>query len=163
MMNFKINTTTVKLAFSILLFSLLSFNVVAQENRIPEEKREMIKAKKIEFLKSKLALTPLESENFWALYTEFQKRFEDNRKQMRRKIREIKKGKNLEDLTDKEIETIILTKFETREKGIGLRKEYFYRLKETLPMKKVATYFKAEKEFRKKLFHTLKNKNQHRK
>lgn len=125
-----------------------------------DKKFDKIREAKIEFIKTKLALTADEEKKFIPLYEKFLDESDELRKSMRKDI-------DLEDvdltfMTDAECEKLINDITELKQKEVDLIKKHTAEFKKVLPIKKVAMIFKAEHEFRhqllKKLRHNRKNK-----
>ena len=112
---------------------------------------ERIESLKIAFLSEKLELTPEESQTFWPLYNELQTKMKTLRPEHARK-REVKS------MTDAEAETFILKNFEMEEQRIALKREYFQKLKEILPIRKIARIEPAERQFKRRLLRRVKGR-----
>lgn len=134
---------------SIALLSVLSMFVLTafpQERRFMEQKREEIQAQKIAFITQELRLTPQEAEKFWPVYNEY----DEQRKQYEKGQLEQVYGDvpELELLTDKEVDSIMLSKLDREQKMVDLRADYYVKFKKVLPVKKVYMLQKAEMDFK---------------
>ena len=74
------------------MFLIIGSSVLAQNRRV---QREEIEAQKRAYFTEKLNLTVEEAEKFWPLYNEFQ----DKRRALRAKRRELRPNKPYEELT----------------------------------------------------------------
>lgn len=138
------------------LLCLVSISAFAQKpDRPNKELREKIEAQRVSFLTSKLQLTTDEAQKFWPIYNAHQKEMKTLRKTYRPK-----KGRNLDEMSDAEIETMLSNRFTMKEKALKLEKAYHVKLKKAIPVRKIATLERAEEEFKKKLFKQLR---QHKK
>jgi hypothetical protein len=120
-----------------------------------QEKKENIEALKVAFLTSKLELTPEEAQKFWPVYNQYQDKLHELRKKRRQDEKESKK--NMEELSDKELEQNIDNDLATRQKELDLQKEYNTKFKGVLPIKKVAKLYAAEEQFKMVLLRKLKD------
>lgn len=120
-----------------------------------QEKRENIEAMKIAYLTSKLELTPEEAQKFWPVYNQFNEKLNELRKKRKQDVREAKK--NMDELTDKEIEQAIDNDFAFRQKELDLQTEYNAKFKSVLSIKKVSKLYQAEEQFKRVLIDKLKN------
>ena len=132
----------------LLLSSLLSFS----QN---ENSREKIEAMKVAFITQELSLTTAEAQLFWPVYNDY----EQKKKDIRKDLRQTQKGKlkNLDQMSDKEIEEMIDLEIEYDQKELDLKKEYHSKLKKVLSMKKIALLYKTEDKFKRKILEQLKN------
>jgi hypothetical protein len=129
---------------SFLIAMMASHAALAQQ----PTKKEKIEALHVAFLTEKLNLTPKEAQVFWPVYNEYIQKREDLRK-ARQQAR--KNAKQEDQLTDKEIEQILEDDLAYEQKELDLKKDFHKKLKQVLPMKKVAMYYKAEEAFKKKI------------
>lgn len=121
-----------------------------------QEKNDNIESMKIAFLTTKLDLSPEEAQVFWPVYNQYTEKLKELRKKRRQDEREAKK--NIEELTDKEIEQVIENDFAFRQKELDLQKEYNIKFKAVLPIKKVSRLYNAEEQFKRVLIDKLKGK-----
>jgi len=117
--------------------------------------REKIESMKVAFLTKHMELSPAEAQVFWPLYNDFQTRKEALRKQYA--------GSRLnpsamEKAADKEIEAGLDAELAFRQKELDLQKDFYRRLREALPVRKIALFLKGEEEFKKVLLNQLKEK-----
>ena len=116
-----------------------------------EDYRDKIKARRVAFISDKLALTPEEAQRFWPLYNEYQ-----DKKQAINK--EYKNKTNLQLLSDAEVETFLEHQLEKEEKLLTLKKTYLYKMKETLPIRKIAMLSRVENRFKKWMLEQIKTR-----
>ncbi len=132
---------------SLLFLSLFASDMVSAQNR-----KDEIKARKVEYITSKLDLSVEEAEKFWPIYNEFQ----DKKKNLRKERRALKPDKSFDEMNDQEIETLMDKHFEYKQKELNLEKEYMNKFKTVLPIKKVAKLRIVEEQFKKELLKRLK-------
>lgn len=134
----------------ILLFILLSSVAMAQGSggKIGEEKWE---AKKIAWLTTKLDLNTEEAKIFWPIYNDYTREQKVLRKERFQKMISFRKLKEIDDLSDTEIQTLILNDFNFRQRELNLEKKYYNRLKSSLPIKLVGKFYRAQESFKKEL------------
>lgn len=117
--------------------------------------KEKIKALKIAHITSKLDLSPKESQQFWPIYNEFEAKMDATRKSMRKMH---KKEISIDDLTDTEVEEMITSIDNARQKELDLHKEYQAKFRTILSIKKVAKLYRAEHSFKKDLLKKMRVK-----
>lgn len=105
-----------------------------------------------QFFEEELQLNESEAETFWPLYDAMKEEEKDLKKSMRA-------GQKPELMSDAEVEKYILNSFELEEKQISLKRKYFEKYKEVLPIRKVALIPRTEKEFKKALVRRLRGRN----
>lgn len=126
---------------------MLLFSVTAmgqKERGRFEEAMAKMKAERVSFLTDKLQLTVEEAEKFWPVYNEYLSKREEmmfgKRERMTRnfdpsQLSDEEMNKMLDDILDQEI------------KLAQLKKDYFIKLKEVLPVRKVLKLQRVEQEF----------------
>lgn len=117
-----------------------------------KKRNEKIQALKVEFISTKLSLTPSEAEKFWPVYNEFNEKIKVL-EQKRRKALKASEGKKM---TDAEVNALIKMTFDTDQGIIDLKRDYDIRFKKVLPVQKVGLLYKAEQEFRHELLQKMK-------
>ncbi|MFZ5551535.1 MAG: Spy/CpxP family protein refolding chaperone [Bacteroidota bacterium] len=140
----------------LLLLSAAVTMVNAQPGGGKGEKKEKLEALRVAFITKELNLTPEEAEKFWPLYNQREAEQEAVRKELRDQV----KGKNIDEMTDAEVEKLIEKQLELRQKELDIDKKYAAKLKEVLPVKKVAKLPQAEKKFREEVIQQWKDNHQ---
>ena len=146
--------------FAAILFSTSSF--AQSTNRVEKrenvrEKREHIEAQKVAFITEKMALTPEESGKFWAVHNNYQKELDalrgenSSRKEMRSTLAK-------EEISEKELDSVILGQIGNKEKEVAIERKYYSEFKKILPIQKVAAYYIAEKQFKRELLKSLRER-----
>ena len=110
----------------IALFILLPGLTIAQGPRMGGEKME---AMKVTFLTQKLDLSAEEAKIFWPIYNDFTKEQSALRKDRMQKMISFRKTKEIDDLTDAEVQTLIYNDFDFKQRELNIEKKYYSRLK----------------------------------
>lgn len=147
-------------AKQILFFGMFMWSSMALMAQGPggdfHQKSEKINALKVEFLTTKLELTPAEAEKFWPLYNEFIDKMQTIHRTRRKKMK-ANKGK---DLSDAEVNALIAYNFDTDQKLLDLKREYDKKFKSVLPVQKVGKLYLAEEQFKRELLRKMKGHQQ---
>jgi hypothetical protein len=119
------------------------------------ERGEKIRALKIAYITEKLQLTPEEAQVFWPVFNEYEsKKFAEERA-LASEVDD--KAPDIALMSDQEVDQFITQRLEKEQRIINLKKEYYVKLKEVLPVKKVFRLFEAEAGFKKMLLERLQN------
>lgn len=114
----------------------------------PENREARLAAFRAEVFTRVLQLTPEEAQNFWPIYNELA----DKREQTQQELRP---GKQLDQMSDAEVEDQIKRHFEMKQREIDLEREAYQKLRKALPIRKIAKLPMAEREFRESLVKKL--------
>lgn len=131
------------------LFLVFALSAVAWAQPDPDKREERVAALRVAVLTEVLSLTPEEAQGFWPLYNEFQ----DKREQVHKQI---KPAKQLEGMTDAEVEDYLKRYFELKQQEVDLERDLAQKLRKVLPTRKIAKLPMAEREFRERLIARLK-------
>lgn len=118
------------------------------------KRKEQIKSQKVAFITDKLQLTVEESQQFWPLYNEKNKKSEDNDKQEKSIMQNYRKNK--ESLTNKDLEAMSDKLMEIELTSSKLDAEYYQKFKKVLPINKLLELSEAERQFKHELLKQLK-------
>jgi hypothetical protein len=134
----------------ILFFLILAPTLVMGQpgNRPGEDKFE---AKKIAWLATKLNLSSEEAKTFWPIYNDYTREQQDLRKERFQKMISFRKLKEIDDLNDTEIQTLIVNDFDFKQKELNVEKKYYNKFKSSLPIKIVGKFYRAQETFKKEL------------
>ena len=141
-----------KLSVFIIITSF-SLSLYSQQGMQRQQRMEKIKAQKVAYITTAMQLTPEESEVFWPIYNEYDKKRESFERARIGKFQVQEKG--ISDMSDEEVEKLILDRFKREQEMTELNMVYYARFKEVLPVKKIFDLYKAEMEFRKVLLDRL--------
>ena len=130
-----------------MLFTL-SFESSAQRK---SGRGEEIEAYKIGFLTQKLDLSPQEAKVFWPIYNNWQKEQAEFRKERGQKLISFRKIDEIEQLSDTEVQNLIINDFNFKQRELDLEKKYYNKLKSSLPIKTVGKFYRAQEAFKREL------------
>ena len=126
----------------------LPFLTSAQRN---EGRSKEIEAYKSTYLKEKLELTPEEAKIFWPIYNSMQSEQSELRQERRKNMISFRKSTEIENLSDTEVESLIVNDLNFKQKDLNIDRKYYNKLKSSLPIKTVGKYYRAEQTFKREL------------
>jgi hypothetical protein len=144
---------------AIIIFFLFLQGISAQNNKDQKGPiREKIKAQRIAFITDRLNLSPDEATKFWPVYNQFSGELEEVKKQQN----QLRKSTNdkLAVMSDKEIDKALEDELTAQQKSIDLQRKYMVELKKTIPTRKVAMLYKAERDFKIMLLKRMRKEGQ---
>ena len=124
-----------------------------------EKKKEQIEAIKVAYISEELELTVAESQAFWPVYNELQSKEQELREKQRANFMSLKKD---EEISEKELETMIYKMSDIHIAIEELRKSYLDDFIDLLGAKKTLQLLKAEKEFGRRMIERMKGKDRPR-
>jgi hypothetical protein len=154
------NTLVSKLAhLGLVILFLASFLVVSgQRKPFRGKSTDEIKAQKVAFITSQLALTADEAQVFWPIYNEYAEKREAIHKEMFGP--DEPKGKPDPDaMTEKEAEQFLDQMSKNQQKMADLEKEYLVKFKKVLSAKKIVKLHMVENDFKRMLLKKLGRKD----
>ena len=125
----------------IMIFFCTMTLVVAQ----PENSK--IKDLKVAYFTEKLQLTPSETDKFWKIYNQY-----EAERQSLKKSSKKPEGQKISEMSDAQIDQLINSTLDKKEKEAALQKKYFVEFKKVLPSQKVVKLLYIEEQFRQFLF-----------
>jgi len=143
-----------RILFTILIAVTCS-TIWAQQPGKAGDREERIQAYRIAVYTEVLQLTPDEAQSFWPLYNEYS----DKREAMQRELRS---GRQIDSMSDAEVETYIQKFYDVRQRELDLEKELGQKLRKVLPVRKIAKIPMAEREFREALVKKLQEGRENR-
>lgn len=144
------------LVLSTFVFTTVFAQVPPAKAAKKEQVREKINAQRIAFITQQLSLTSDEAQKFWLVYNNFTKEKETLQQENPKKIAKI--NKNIDLLTDAQLEDFANDEIIFDQKMLDLKKKYYLEFKKVLPIKKVVKLQIAEKQFQKELLKRVKGK-----
>nr|WP_121273923.1 hypothetical protein [Pedobacter schmidteae] len=135
---------------------LLLFPAIVMAQR-PSERINEIESYRIAYLTQKLDLTAEEAKIFWPIYNDWQREQDALRKERMQKMISFRKISEIEELSDTEVQTLIVNDFSFEQRELNLKKKYYYKLKSNLPIKIVGKYYRAQEAFKKELLAKYRN------
>lgn len=141
--------TSAKHLLTVILFIAVPTWLSAQGPSM--DKGRKMEAMKISFLTQKLDLSVDEAKVFWPIYNDFNKEKDALWDGYREKMISFKKTTEIDELSDTEIQAMILTDFEFKQKDLNIERKYYSRLKSNLPIKTVGKFYRAQEAFKREL------------
>src|SRR5690554_134160 len=141
-----------------LLLVFLSFTQVGftQQNQEMRTRKADLEAQKVSFITSKLELTPQQAQDFWPLYNAYRSELQKLRKNGKQGFNPQREpGK---EYSDKEWDAILKQEFALDREKIDLDEKYYELYKSVLPVSKVVDFYAAERDFKRELLKTLREK-----
>ncbi|RYD73238.1 MAG: hypothetical protein EOP55_17400 [Sphingobacteriales bacterium] len=138
------------LLFVALMF-LLPTTLLAQR-----PKGEEIESLKIAFFTQKLDLSPEEAKVFWPIYNDMQSEQNALRKERMQKMISYRKTTEIDNLSDAQVQSLITSEFDFKQRDLNLDKKYYNRLKSSLPIKVVGKFYRAQEGFKRELLNRFK-------
>mgnify|MGYP000058909631 CR=1 FL=1 len=130
--------------------SIASLAIAQDKN----DRSEQLEARKVAFISTELALSPIEAQSFWPLYNEYQQRNKENKK----KLRAVTRDKKANSITEVEADELITVVLEVEEEELLLKKEYTQELRKVIPASKIAKLYLLENKFKEKVLNKIKRK-----
>ncbi|TDG35089.1 hypothetical protein EZJ43_15295 [Pedobacter changchengzhani] len=115
-----------------------------------------IESLKIAFFTQKLDLSADEAKIFWPIYNEMQADELALRKERMQKMISFRKVDEIDNLTDAQVQSLILSELDFKQRNLNLEKKYYNKLKADLPIKIVGKYYRAQEAFKKELLNRYK-------
>lgn len=125
---------------------LLPYTLFAQR-----PKSEEIESLKIAFFTQKLDLSPEEAKIFWPIYNDMQAEQSALRKERMQKMISYRKTTEIDNLSDAQVQSLITSEFDFKQRDLNLDKKYYNRLKSNLPIKVVGKFYRAQEGFKREL------------
>lgn len=119
-------------------------------------KVEEIESLKIAYFTQKLDLSPDEAKIFWPIYNEMQREQSALRKERMQKMISFRKTTEIDNLTDAQVQSLITSELDFRQRDLNLEKKYYNKFKSSLPIKIVGKYFRAQESFKRELLNRYK-------
>lgn len=133
-----------------LIIAMFFFFPIVTMAQKPGERNNEIESYRIAYLTQKLDLSPEEAKIFWPIYNDWQ-REQTNLRKERMQMISFRKITEIEELSDTEVQTLILNDFSYRQRELGLDKRYYYKLSSNLPIKIVGKFYRAQEAFKREL------------
>ena len=131
-----------------------SSSLFAQEAR--KDKMSPIMSKKVEFITTRLQLTPEEASTFWPLYNTLSKAHWNACRESMRIINQLKEAtKEESSVSDEEIKEMTRQLYQSKKNEIEVYDNLVKEVSKVLPMKKAAKIYWIEEDFRKELIKEL--------
>lgn len=126
----------------------LSVVSYAQNQRFDSEK---IEAAKVTFFTQKLDLSADEAKVFWPIYNDYQREQDALRKAHYQKMISFRKVKDIDEMTDVEVQAFIYNDFDFKQRDLNIERKYYSKLRASLPIKIVGKFYRAQEAFKREL------------
>ena len=144
--------------YLLIIIGLLSGTTLwAQNNKLSEEKRDEFEAQKAAFSTQALDLTPQEAVSFWPLYNEMFKKIREKDMEMRKKAKVMRETKNL---TEADARKYVEGSLAAEQQMLDIKKQYYQKLLEVIPAKKIAKLDWVERKFHRQLLDKMRKCSQ---
>lgn len=132
--------------YSLIIIAAFASLLATGQNLLNElgERHEKIEAYKVAYYSRRMDLTPDEAKVFWPQFNAYEATIRGIHKKKRKAIHEV-------DQDVKDINKLIDTHFGYEQNIIDVKRNFYQKLTSMLPPEKVMVFFKAEKEFTRKL------------
>ncbi len=118
------------------------------QGRRLDDRMEAIQARRIAFITDRLSLSPAEAREFWPVYNEYLDKQHELSQKHRGWIMQIR---NIDQVSEEEAARIAEQEIKRLEESAALRRTYHEKLKEVLPIRKIAMLYEAERSFNQSL------------
>lgn len=133
--------------YTLILFFLTISSAITAQDR---PRWEQIKPMKVAFINTELKLSVEEAEKFWPVYNAYESKvYELRSKKLREYIQRI--GQNLDQMSDKEAESLLANIERTEDEIIQLRKKLHTDLRGIISPVKILKLKKVEEDFNRNL------------
>ncbi len=137
---------------------LFSLPVLAQPKGDGKAKKEKIQQMKIAYITKELDLSTEESEKFWPVYNEMEKKIKDNRKEKRELAKDL--NTNLETLSEAEVKTKVVAIQQKDADELKLKIEYGEKIAGVIGYKKSVKLVSLERKFKQELLKEVKKRQE---
>lgn len=141
----------------VVIFLLSGVTLWAQNDKLSEEKRDEFEAQKVAFFTQALDLTPQEAVVFWPLYNEMSKKIREQDMDMRKQAKIMRESKNV---TEAEARKYVEGALAAESQMLNIKKQYYQKLLEVIPAKKIAKLDWAERKFHRQLLDKMRKHSQ---
>jgi len=151
--------TGIRNVFLLTIFVLISAVAAAQGPGFDSEKME---AFKVTFFTQKLGLSAEEAKIFWPIYNDYQREQSELRKAHMQKMISFRKVKEIDDMSDAEVQALIFNDFEFRQRDLNIERKYYNKLRASLPIKIVGKFYRAQEAFKRELLNQFRGNSPRR-
>lgn len=142
---------------TIIFFFVIQWSLFAQpgQGRRLNQRMEAIDSRRIAYITRSLSLSPAEARVFWPVYNEYLRKLEEMNQKHRAWQQQVE---SISRLSDSEAALVAEREIKRLEEHASLRRAYHEKLKEVMPIQKIAMLYEAERSFNSTLF----RESQHR-
>jgi len=142
-----------------LIIAMLFLIPVVTMAQRPGERNNEIESYKIAYLTQKLELSPEEAKVFWPIYNDWQREQVTLNKERVQKMIRFRKITEIEEMSDTEIQTLIVNDFNYKQRELNLERKYYHRMSSNLPIKIVGKFYRAQEAFKRELLAKYRSNN----
>ncbi|WP_196892931.1 sensor of ECF-type sigma factor [Aureivirga marina] len=142
------------------LFIFTSYQVNAQRpprphppGKMSKERMEKIRALKVAYITETLDLSVKEAQEFWPLYNAYEDKHDENRKKEHRVFKKIKEA---DSFSETEAKKLLIDIENIEQRNYTSKVEFYKKIQQILPPKKIVLLRKAEIDFNRKLLKQFK-------
>lgn len=106
---------------------------------------------KIAWITEKLDLSAEDAKIFWPIYNAYQREIYTLRSASSSKLISNRKITEINELSDTEVQTLIASELDFKQRELNIEKKYNSKFKEALPIKTLAKFYRAQEAFKKEL------------
>lgn len=128
----------------------LGAQVVDDDPDIPEA-GDRLRAQRVAYITQRLGLSSKQAEQFWPLHNEYETR-------MREINRKYRPARPVSEMSEAEVERLIEQRFRRDEELLALRRQYYEKFRRVITLKQIATFPKADREFKRDLLEQLRRR-----
>lgn len=118
-----------------------------------------IESFKIAWITEKLDLSAEEAKIFWPIYNDYNRELNALRKNHANKLISFRKINEINELSDAEVQTLITSELDYKQRELNIEKRYYEKFKHSLPIKTLAKFYRAQETFKKELLNRYRPKN----
>jgi len=131
------------------MFFGMSFSMAQPaRNQAVKERAEELETRKVAYITEQLSLTTAEADKFWPVYQNYNKKRQELAQNQRGwRFKQV----NWDEITDAEAEKIADEEILRMQRMHELRASFHSEMKKVLPIKKVAMFYEAERDFNREM------------
>ena len=134
-----------------LVLSFVLLSTIARAQGGERFNNEKIEAAKVTFFTQKLDLSADQAKVFWPIYNDYQREKETLGKAHFQKIISFRKVKEIDEMTDADVQAFIYNDFDFKQRDLNVEKKYYNKFKANLPIKIVGKFYRAQEAFKREL------------
>lgn len=139
------------------IFPAILMYAQGRPGRDPEQ-LERFRSMKIAYFTEKLGITAQEAEKFWPVYNELEKQRAELHSERRRSFRNF--SSDIDNISDAQAAEMIQEYINYQKKDLELETEFYSKIKEILPPKKIMKLYITEMQFREYMINTLREQGE---
>jgi len=131
-----------------ILFFAICLAQISTAQKLSEEQKQAILAKKVAFITNELQLTPTEAETFWPVYNQYTAEIESLKKAQKNELLSVQQD-SLMNMNSAQLQVLIDKEFVYEQQELDVKKKYFDgEFEKVLSPQKVVKLYRAEQLFK---------------